>query len=107
VIDESIKCPCIRLAALRPGYPRTMTHADLPGTTARSRAIESLFVALEDVMTRYQQLPDDDRARTWDRDADRITGELARHLSAARSKLSSCPTPASAAPTATAGATRR
>lgn len=57
---------------------------------ARSAAVADLFDALEGLLISYQALPDDeDRAQRWSGDADRITGEIARHLGTARTRLAS------------------
>jgi len=39
-------------------------------------------------MISYQALPEAERARRWATDADRITGEVARHLTVARARVS-------------------
>lgn len=54
---------------------------------AREAAVAELFGALEGLLIAYQALPDEDRARRWSGDADRITGEVARHLCTARTRL--------------------
>ena len=54
---------------------------------ARSAAVAELFDALEGLLIAYQALPEEDRARRWSGDADRITGEVARHLCTARTRL--------------------
>jgi hypothetical protein len=54
---------------------------------ARSSAVAELFDALEGLLIAYQALPDEDRAQRWAGDADRITGEVARHLCTARTRL--------------------
>ncbi|MFC4943170.1 hypothetical protein [Pseudonocardia sp. GCM10023141] len=62
----------------------------------RSAAVSDLFDAVEALMIRYQALPDAERHQLWSADAERITGEVGRHLSVARARLSSSfvPTPA-------------
>ncbi len=61
---------------------------------ARSSAVAELFDALEGLLIAYQALPAADRAQRWSGDADRITGEVARHLCAARTRLArTCPQP--------------
>jgi hypothetical protein len=57
-------------------------------TAARSAAIADLFAALEDLMIHYRTLPEAERPSHWSADADRITGEIARHLHAARHRIS-------------------
>jgi len=56
---------------------------------ARSAAVADLFDALEGLLIAYNALSDEDRAQRWSGDADRITGEVARHLGTARSRLAS------------------
>jgi hypothetical protein len=58
-----------------------------PAQQARSAAVAELFDALEGLLIAYQALPDDERAQRWSGDADRITGEVARHLCTARTRL--------------------
>ncbi len=58
-----------------------------PSQQARSAAVAELFGALEGLLIAYQALPDADRAERWSGDADRITGEVARHLCTARTRL--------------------
>lgn len=57
-------------------------------SAARSAAIEDLFQALDRLMTTYQALPQIERTERWSADADRITGEIARHLHGARRRVS-------------------
>ena len=64
-----------------------MTSPAGAAAQARSSAVAELFDALEGLLIAYQALPDEDRAQRWSGDADRITGEVARHLCAARSRL--------------------
>ena len=69
-------------------------HSDMSSparsaANARSAAVADLFDALEGLLIAYQALPDEDRAQRWSGDADRITGEIARHLGTARSRLAS------------------
>jgi hypothetical protein len=54
---------------------------------ARAAAIGDLFAALEDLMIRYGTLPEDERPARWSADAERITGEIARHLHGARHRI--------------------
>ena len=56
---------------------------------ARSAAIADLLEALADLATSYRQLPEPDRVLRSTEDTDRITAEVARHLFAARTRLSS------------------
>ncbi len=55
---------------------------------SRSAAIGDLFSALEALMISYQALPEAERARQCATDADRITGEVAWYLNAARARIS-------------------
>jgi hypothetical protein len=57
-------------------------------SAARAAAIADLFDALEGIMIHYGALPEHERAARWAADADRITGEVARHLHAARLRIS-------------------
>ncbi|GAA1878831.1 hypothetical protein GCM10009836_70280 [Pseudonocardia ailaonensis] len=54
---------------------------------ARATAIGDLLDALESLTATYSGLPDHERAGRCSADADRITAEVARHLFAARSRL--------------------
>jgi hypothetical protein len=47
-----------------------------------------MFDALEGLIIHYGALPEDERAARWSADAERITGEIARHLHAARHRIS-------------------
>lgn len=58
-------------------------------SNARTAAVADLFDALEGLLISYHALSDEDRAQRWSGDADRITGEIARHLGTARTRLSS------------------
>jgi hypothetical protein len=60
----------------------------------RAATVADLFDALEGLLISYHALPDDDRTARWSGDADRITGEIARHLGAARTRLASTFAPA-------------
>lgn len=52
-----------------------------------------LFDALEAIVMIYRSIPEQDQTRRWSADAERITGDVARHLSTARERLSAtiCP----------------
>ncbi len=63
-------------------------------SNARTAAVADLFDALEGLLISYQALPDEARAQRWSGDADRITGEIARHLGTARTRLASTFAPA-------------
>ncbi len=56
--------------------------------SARSAAVGELFGALEALMITYQVMTEAERNRQWSVDAERITGEVGRHLSVARARLS-------------------
>jgi hypothetical protein len=58
------------------------------GSSTRHAAIADLFDALEAMVVVYRTVPSDDQARRWSDDAERITGDVARHLSTARKRLS-------------------
>ena len=64
-----------------------MTDPAGAAARARSSAVAELFDALEGLLIAYQALPDADRTQRWSGDADRITGEVARHLCTARARL--------------------
>ena len=55
---------------------------------SRAATITDLFAALDDLMLAYQLLPETQRQDSCANDADRITGEISRHLAAARARLS-------------------
>jgi len=57
-------------------------------SSARAAAISDLLASLEVVLTSCQVVPDADREASWNADAERITGEVARHLATARTRLS-------------------
>jgi hypothetical protein len=71
---------------IRSTQPQTPPFGQ-PSQQARSAAVAELFDALEGLLIAYQALPDEDRAQRWAGDADRITGEVARHLCTARTRL--------------------
>ncbi|MFE7203331.1 hypothetical protein ACFU8R_23985, partial [Pseudonocardia alni] len=58
----------------------------LPGE-ARAEAAAVLLQRLEDLVVAYAGVPEADRRERLEADADRITGEVARHLQAARSQV--------------------
>jgi hypothetical protein len=62
-----------------------------PQSPSRYAAVAALFAAIEELMDDYRSLPDADHVRRWSEDADRITGEVARHLAAARARISAAP----------------
>jgi uncharacterized membrane protein len=59
--------------------------------TSRYVAIAALFAALEELMSDYRSSPEDERVQRWSEDAERITGEVARHLAIARARISTVP----------------
>ena len=61
---------------------------DSPTAATRAAAIADLFTALEGLVFAYQFLPDAERSARTAADADRITGEVSRLLSATRARLS-------------------
>lgn len=42
-------------------------------------------------MSDYQSSPEGERVQRWSKDAERITGEVARHLAIARARISTVP----------------
>jgi hypothetical protein len=66
-------------------------RATPPHSTSRYAAIAALFAALEELTDDYRSLPDSEHVRRWSEDADRITGEVARHLAVARARISAAP----------------
>jgi hypothetical protein len=71
------------------GIHVTMSSQARPAATTRTQVVADLFDALEGLLIAYHALPEQDRAQRWSGDADRITGLVARHLAAARTRLSS------------------
>jgi|KBSSwiStaDraftv2_1062776.scaffolds.fasta_scaffold5982314_1 hypothetical protein len=65
-----------------------MRHDLTTFPSTRAAAIADLLSSLEVVLISCQVLPDADRESAWHADADRITGEVARHLATARARLS-------------------
>jgi hypothetical protein len=59
--------------------------------TSRYVAIAALFVALEELMSDYRSSPEGECVQRWSEDAERITGEVARHLAIARARISTVP----------------
>jgi hypothetical protein len=58
----------------------------VPGE-ARAEAAATLLRRLEDLVVSYAAVPADDRRDRLEADADRITGEVARYLQAARAQI--------------------
>jgi len=65
-----------------------VTKPLLSATFARHAAVADLFDALEAMVVVYRSVPAADQARRWSDDAERVTGDVARHLSATRDRLS-------------------
>jgi len=61
------------------------------GAAARHDAVAELFEALEALMIGYRLSPEAERVQRWSADAERITGEVARHLCAARTRIGQRP----------------
>ena len=73
-------------------YHWVMAERCMPSHSAsRYTAVAALFAALQELMDDYRSLPDSEHLRRWSEDADRITGEVARHLAVARARLSPPP----------------
>jgi hypothetical protein len=73
-------------------YQRDMAaHSHPSHATPRYAAIAALFTALETMISDYRSAPEHERVQRWSDDADRITGEVARHLAIARARLSVVP----------------
>ena len=66
-----------------------MTNSFSRGPAVRHEAIAELFGAMSALLATYSSMADGDRVRCWSADAERITGEVARALSTARTRLSS------------------
>ena len=62
-----------------------------PHSPSRYAAVAALFAALEKLIDEYRSLPEAEHVRRWSEDADRITGEVARHLAVARAHTSAAP----------------
>jgi hypothetical protein len=59
-----------------------------PAAAARYAAVAELFEALNGLMVVYESLPEPERSQRWADDAERITGQVGLHLSAARARIS-------------------
>jgi hypothetical protein len=57
------------------------------GHNTRQAAVIELFTALEELTQHYQMLAESERACRYERDADYITGQVARYLDQARARL--------------------
>jgi hypothetical protein len=66
-------------------------HSRPSHATPRYAAIAALFTALETLISDHRSAPEHERVQRWSDDADRITGEVARHLAIARARLSVAP----------------
>ena len=62
-----------------------------PHSSSRYAAVAALFAALEELIADYRSLPDSQHLTRWSEDAERITGEVARHLAVARAHISAAP----------------
>jgi hypothetical protein len=60
-------------------------------STSRYVAIADLFAALDELMSNYRSSSEGERVKRWSDDAERITGEVARHLAVARVRISAVP----------------
>jgi hypothetical protein len=73
-------------------YQQQMAEHDAPRhSTSRYVAIADLFTALDGLMSTYQSSSEGERVQRWSADAERITGEVARHLAVARVRISAVP----------------
>jgi hypothetical protein len=66
-------------------------HGAPPHSTSRYVAIADLFGALEELMSNYKSTSEGERVKRWSDDAERITGEVARHLAVARVRVAAVP----------------
>jgi hypothetical protein len=75
-----------------PVYKREMAERGTQHhSTSRYVAIAALFTALEELMCDYHSSPEGECVQRWSEDAERITGEVARHLAIARARISTIP----------------
>jgi hypothetical protein len=58
---------------------------------SRATVIIELLTRLEDLVVVYAALSEPERTARLNRDADRITGEVARYLHIARAGITACP----------------
>ncbi len=73
-------------------YHKVMADQAMPADyLSRYAAVAALFAALEQLMDDYRSLPDSEHVRVWSEDADRIIGEVERHLAMARARISAAP----------------
>lgn len=73
-------------------YHREMAERATPQQPpSRYAAIAAIFTALDELMGDYRSSPEAERVQRWSADADRITGEVARHLAVARARISAVP----------------
>jgi len=69
-----------------------MAEHDAPHhSTSRYVAIADLFTALDELMSNYHSSSEGERVKRWSDDAERITGEVARHLAVARVRIAAVP----------------
>lgn len=66
---------------------------DIATATAAARhdAVAELFAALQTLLVDYRSPSEAGNVQSWNEDAERITGEVARHLCAARTRISQRP----------------
>jgi hypothetical protein len=74
-------------------YAEDVPITESPTTPAviRSAAARELLKQLEALVSAYAELPAEERVRQCAQDAERITAEVARHLSTARTKIQTVP----------------
>lgn len=65
-----------------------MTKPLVSATITRHAVIDDLFDAPEPMVVVYRSGLGDGQVQRWSDDAERITGDVARHLSVARDRLS-------------------
>jgi hypothetical protein len=72
-------------------YQQQMAEHHAPQQTSRYVAVADLFTALDELMSNYRSSPEGERVKRWSADAERITGEVARHLAVARARIAAVP----------------
>jgi hypothetical protein len=73
-------------------YQQQMAEHHAPQhSTSRYDAVADLFTALDELMSNYRSSPEGERVKRWSDDAERITGEVARHLAVARARIAAVP----------------
>ena len=66
-----------------------MTQSQSGKAATRHAAVAELFEALEALMIVYGERSEAERVQRWNADAERITGEIARQLCTARTRIAS------------------